>query len=282
MASESLTPSAIIRNRAQAGSPTLDPDPGNNQAENIVQGFTTADLELSKRASADPAIIGGSLIYTIEVHNAGPSEARGVDVKELLPPGLTLHSLSASQGTCVSQICQLGAVPVSTTVIITAETTVNQDVANGDQLCNKAVGFQDTHDPNTSNNSAEVCVTAQRLSDLSIVKESSSPSVVVGDLLTYTLTAKNDGPSDAVGVLVTDSLPVSVTYVSNSDSCTDLGGGKLRCNLGDLAAGASKSFRITIRVIWTPEPKSTTRPRWARPMASIQTPAITPMATLFS
>ena len=48
--------------------------------------------------------------------------------------------------------------------------------------------------------------------DLWITKSGSPGTVKVDETLTYTLTITNDGPADAEGVIITDTLPVSVTY----------------------------------------------------------------------
>ncbi len=187
------------------------------------------------------------MVFNIDVHNAGPSEALDVDVKELLPPGLTLESLSTSQGACAGQICQIGSLPVSNTVTITAETTVDQDVADGSVICNEAEAFHDTPDADPSNNRDQACVTVRRLSDLGITK-SADQTVVVGDNLIYLLVIDNAGPSDAVDVEVNDFLPAGTTYVSDSDSCVLVNANQLRCNPGDLAVGAQTSFKIVVNV----------------------------------
>ena len=49
--------------------------------------------------------------------------------------------------------------------------------------------------------------------DLSIVKTHSEP-VRVGDDLTFTLAVANAGPSQASSVVVSDTLPAGLTYVS--------------------------------------------------------------------
>ena len=50
--------------------------------------------------------------------------------------------------------------------------------------------------------------------DLSLTKSASPDPVPVGGDVTYTLTAKNNGPDTATGVLVTDFLPFNGTFVS--------------------------------------------------------------------
>jgi len=73
---------------------------------------------------------------------------------------------------------------------------------------------------------------------------------VVGEPLTYTLTVVNRGPSDASGVLVTDTLPAGVQFVSatasQGDGCRLTG--LIVCALGDLRLGS----RATITVVVIP------------------------------
>ena len=75
-------------------------------------------------------------------------------------------------------------------------------------------------------------------------------SVIAGDTLTYTLTVVNNGPSDAVDVTVTDTLPADVTFISAAGSqgsgCTEFGG-VVVCSLGDLPNGAGVTVTIMVR-----------------------------------
>ena len=130
-ADSSVTPGALLRNTASITSTTVDPALGNNTSEAVVQVFASADISVTKTAMPNPAIAGEPLTYTVRVHNAGPSLATKVDLKEMLPAGLTLNGLLTSQGYCVSSICQFGAVPVSRTVVITALTTVDSELDAG-------------------------------------------------------------------------------------------------------------------------------------------------------
>jgi uncharacterized repeat protein (TIGR01451 family) len=55
--------------------------------------------------------------------------------------------------------------------------------------------------------------------DLEISKADSPDPVTVGDNLTYTITVTNNGPDAAANVVVTDTLPSGVTFVSASPGC---------------------------------------------------------------
>ena len=52
--------------------------------------------------------------------------------------------------------------------------------------------------------------------DLSVIKSASPNPVVAGSQLTYTFTATNNGPSNATGVTIVDTLPAGTTYISAS------------------------------------------------------------------
>jgi len=238
----------LIRNPASVGSSTPDPVSTNNEDEATTQVFGSADLEVTKETVSDTVVAGERITFTITAHNDGPSAATDVDVKELLPPGLTLDQLLTTQGVCAGTICQLGDVPVSTTVVITAIATADPSLEAGTQLTNTAAIFSDTPDPNDGNNTSEVTVTVETLADLAINKSAAEGTVPSGTDVAYTIVVTNNGPSDARGVVVTDTLPLSVTYSSDTDSCSEVVAGELECNLGTVESGESVSFDIVVTV----------------------------------
>ena len=247
-ANETITPSALLINQAEVATSAEDPDPANNQDVATVQAFAQADISLSKHASSNVAYLGSSTVFTIAVHNNGPSEALDVDVKDLTPFGMTITQLKSTQGACAGAICQLGDIPVGETALITVTVAIDNNLPEGAVLCNRAYAFLDTSDPESSNNQDQVCVTAQRLSDLIIHKQPSASQVVVGDRIMYSINVTNIGPSPAQGVLVTDYLPANSTYVSNTGGCLLVNAAQLQCNLGSLGVGQSRTFDVIVKV----------------------------------
>ena len=83
--------------------------------------------------------------------------------------------------------------------------------------------------------------------DLSLTKSNSPDPVFVGNNLTYTITATNNGPSNASGVVITDTLPANVTLVSATSSQGSCSGtATVSCNLGNLNSGANATATIVV------------------------------------
>jgi uncharacterized repeat protein (TIGR01451 family) len=90
----------------------------------------------------------------------------------------------------------------------------------------------------------------QREADLVVDKTASVKTVYIGDTITYTLVITNNGPQDATGVIVTDTLPVLVSLLHAPLGCTE-SSQVISCEIGDL--GVDNSVTVTIVVTATGE-----------------------------
>ena len=75
----------------------------------------------------------------------------------------------------------------------------------------------------------------------------------MGQLLTYTVTLTNQSRDTATGVLLTDTLPAGVTFVSASAGCTPEPRTVL-CAVGALGGGQSTIRTIQVKAPFTTGP----------------------------
>ena len=84
--------------------------------------------------------------------------------------------------------------------------------------------------------------------DLSVTEPATSNVIIGGDDLTYRATVLNQGPQDATGVTLKETLPASFTLVSSQPSQgTCSGSTTITCVLGDMADPSSATVDFTVR-----------------------------------
>jgi len=231
-----------------------DTNTGNNRSNQTTTIQAAADLELSKSASPDPVIGGGEVTYTLTVKNNGPSVSTGFRVVDTLPPNVTLvgtpsgadWSFSAQNGTYNGTL----AVGASTSYQFRGKV----NVGTGNIVNAAVVNAGPVPDAVPDNNAAQVTTAVTAGADLAISKSVSPAPAAAGSVVTYTLTARNDGPSAATGVVVTDAMPegfvITGGVVPAGWTCTSSAGASVRtCSLaGSFAPGAQAIITITAQV----------------------------------
>jgi uncharacterized repeat protein (TIGR01451 family) len=111
-----------------------------------------ADLAVTKDDGGASVSVAGSVTYTIEVTNSGPSNASNVVLDDPTPPGL---SFAGNTGACTTPFpCTLGDIGVGETVTIDATFDVPLDYSGADPISNTATVTTDTQDPDPSNDQA--------------------------------------------------------------------------------------------------------------------------------
>ena len=237
-----------LSNTATVSGNQPDSNPSNNTSTAITTVTTQTDLAIVKTGAPNPVVAGNNLTYTLTVTNNGPSTATGVTISDPLPAGETF--VSTTGGTFRSGILtdSVGTLAVGASRFdLHATVTVGASVTG--TLTNTATITRDQPDPTPGNNTSTVVTTVISQADVSITKAASANPVSPGGDLVYTLVVTNNGPSDAANVTVSDPLPSSVTY--NSD--TDNGNFNASTNtdtfsLGTLTAGQSVTISIDTTV----------------------------------
>lgn len=241
-----------VTNTATVTGNETETNSDNNQDDEPTQVQARVDLAITKADSPDPVVAGETLTYTLSVVNNGPSTATGVTVVDSLPSGVAYQSATASQGT-VSQsgstvTVSVGQLASGGTATVTIVTTV--DPATRGTITNTATvtGSETEIDP--ENNEDDEPTQIQTQVDLAITKTDSTDPLTAGGQLTYTLVVTNNGPSDATGVTVTDTLPTALTYVSGTSTSGTVSHASqvVTAAVGDLAAGQSATLNLVTQV----------------------------------
>jgi len=87
------------------------------------------------------------------------------------------------------------------------------------------------------------------IADLQITNSVNNNSPYSGQIVTFTITASNAGPSNASNVNVRDLLPSGLTYQSHVTSTGTYNSGSGLWNLGSLNSGSSTTLTISAVVV---------------------------------
>ena len=245
-----VTPTSVemITNSAQVTATEPDPDSANNSVMETTEVIASADLSVTKNDSPDPVTDGQNLTYDLQVTNDGPSDATDVTLTDTLPGSVTFVSADAEQGSCSEATgtvtCDLGSLANGET----AQVTIVVTATSPGMSTNSAEVTATESDPDSANNSVMETTEVTASADLSIIKSDSPDPVTVDQNLTYDVRITNNGPSDATGVTLTDTLPEEVTFVSadpEQGSCTQ-SAGTVTCDLGAVDEGATVQVTIVV------------------------------------
>ena len=173
-----------------------------------------ADLSVVKTGPSTAAVPGTNVVYTLTVHNAGPSTARDASVNDPTPAGLNFVSTSGDCNTAFP--CEFGTLLPGETRTITATFEVPLGYTSPNPIVNTASVFDTTTDPNPGNRSTSTQTPVDLNADVAVLKSVTPTSALVGDTVTLFVSVLNNGPNQASGVVITDVLPAGMTFVSAS------------------------------------------------------------------
>jgi uncharacterized repeat protein (TIGR01451 family) len=163
--------------------------------------------------------VGDVVEFTITALNNGPADATNVKVRDALPVGLTYDSNTPSQGSysAVDGVWMVGNLLSSESATLQLRAGVDAGTAGSVIVNNAALWLVDQTDIVPGNNSDDASITVKS-ADLAVAINVNESFPSVGDTIAYTITLSNSGPDGTTGVLVVDSLPLGVTYLSDSTS----------------------------------------------------------------
>ncbi|MER5864774.1 isopeptide-forming domain-containing fimbrial protein [Kitasatospora sp. NPDC002040] len=236
-----------------------DPNTANNTA--AVALSTTArasnDLAITVTSPAAAVTPGTAGTVTGTVTNLGPSDTTSVSTVTFTLPGRTTAAATQPSGCTVaadrkSVTCDIPpGFRKSATASFPISVVVDPDAPLGTVLSGGSAAVVNGEDQLATNNLADFSVTtaATGSADLSITKKAEGTTAVVpGGTLVYDLVVVNAGPSQATNVVVTDTLPVALKFLSSDAGCTASGQVVTCTPLATLNAGATKTVKITVQL----------------------------------
>jgi uncharacterized repeat protein (TIGR01451 family) len=179
------------------------------------------DLGVTKTDGAATVPAGAPVTYTITVTNPAPIPVVGATVEDVFPP-----ELIGVQWTCVaspgSTCAAAGNGNANDTVTLAANGSVTYTATGTTSpsqtgtLSNTATvttpaGYVET---NAANNSATDTTVLTAEANPIVTKSTTTEVVHAEEAVTYTITLRNAGPSDARDVVLTDAIPAGTTVLS--------------------------------------------------------------------
>jgi uncharacterized repeat protein (TIGR01451 family) len=195
----------------------------NNTANNSDSADVTvvaeADLGVAKTVSSAASQVGGTLTYTIDVTNSGPSSASNVVITDALPAGVTFVSGTGPSGEVLSEAGGVVTANVATMVAGgSGSMTINVNIEAGaaSSITNSVGVSSDTGDSNAANDSATAITTVDP-------KVSSISGTVFIDINDNGIQETGEGPIANVQITLTgtDLLGAIATQIVVTDANGD-------------------------------------------------------------
>jgi uncharacterized repeat protein (TIGR01451 family) len=229
----------------------------NNASKDVSINVLSAVLNISMTADRNPAPVEFNFNYKPVISNTGNASATNVVLTDVLPALVTYTASTTSQGTCTYVVgtntvtCNLGTIPAGSSVNV--QITVKP--RNEGTLNDTASITAGQWDPATGNSSASVNgLPAIKFVDLSVSKSSLPNPIFAGQNTTYTMIVRNINTEiSATGIVLTDSLPASMTFVSATTSQGSLitppvnSTGIVTANIGTLAVNGTVTVTVTVK-----------------------------------
>jgi uncharacterized repeat protein (TIGR01451 family) len=196
--------------------------------------------------------VGRSSTLTFTITNTTELAAKeGWSFTDNLPSGLVVATPAAASTTCPGG--QLTANAGGTSV------AMKGNLNAGEASCTVSVAVTEKERKEGSFENGPQNITSTGLNpptptrvdfvapDVAIEKSMTPSPLVPGKEGEYHLKVTNKGPGTAEGIVVSDPLPNGVSFVSAPQDCS-IAAGTVTCEGGSLAAGASRTFDLKVKV----------------------------------
>ncbi|SMP32316.1 isopeptide-forming domain-containing fimbrial protein, partial [Algoriphagus winogradskyi] len=247
--SEDATIGSEIANTAYAV-PEGDPDNPIPSDPEVIEVGDPQSFTIVKTPNVTEAYIGDEVNYTITVTNTSDITQEQVTVIDELPQGLTFSSSNmeseVENGTVTWMIPSLAS---GESIDLLLTTTVNDGAIPNEVIFNIAVVDSETSvgDPVESDPGDGVLVIEdeEKQTSISVIKWTDVQTVIVGQMIDYTILIENTGDVMAYDLLVVDSLPAGTMAMEVSPE-GEISDNAVVWMMDSLEAGASIEVKIKL------------------------------------
>ncbi|MCA9123215.1 MAG: DUF11 domain-containing protein [Planctomycetaceae bacterium] len=219
-----------------------------------IERATVADLSLTQTVDNPSPNVGDNVTFTLTLTNAGPDAATNVSVIDALPTGMSFVSSIPSQGAYDSGTGVWTIGTVTSGIAATLQVVASVD-STGTKTNTAEVFAVDQSDVDSTPNNGMTAEDDQdnaditpQIADVSLTKTVNNATPNVGDNVTYTIIVSNAGPDAATNVAISDTLPASTTYVSDTPSQGSYNSTTGVWTVGTIANGGNATLLITASV----------------------------------
>ena len=229
-----------ITNYASITAEEDDPNIHNNVDNETIDVPLTVDLEVVKQVSNKNPYYGENIIWFISIKNNGPDNATNVVLNDLLDENLIYNYYTASVGQFIGNNWVIEQLNSKETAYLNISCMVN----GLGIIYNHASANCSEYDLNMSNNNDSEFIDALPVADLSVIKIVNVSNPNYGEFIKWTVIVSNNGPNNASGVIVRDTMPKGITLIKASDFIYSDG----TWYVGDLVVGEVRELDMICKV----------------------------------
>ncbi|MBQ6351045.1 MAG: DUF11 domain-containing protein [Methanobrevibacter sp.] len=232
-----------IRNDASVKGREFDYNPSNNMDSETIKVNKATDLAVDKSIDVSRANYTDEITWKLVIVNYGPDNATGVKVTDVLPDGLIYVDSVLPRGTYSKGVISVGKLAVGEKLTYNIISRLNKTGT----IVNVASIKGNEYDYDMSNNRDDASILIDPAADLEVIKTVNVSNPNYNDYITWNIIVRNNGPDVAHDVVVSDLLPESVVWKS------DTGNGKYnhitgKWTIGQLDSNGSVRLKIVTRV----------------------------------
>ncbi|OYU65331.1 MAG: hypothetical protein CFE22_14410 [Cytophagaceae bacterium BCCC1] len=207
-----------------------------------------ANLNLLKQVSNLTPQVGDTVTFTIRLNNLGPNTANNIVIKDTIPNGyagiLNISNAGVLAGNVltwnINTIANGGNQTMTYQAVVQAP-LIGTSYTNTAQIT--AVSEYDPNSTPNNNNTLEddqsQVTTTPQVANLSITKQINNLNPLKGDVVTFTITVNNGGPSTATNVALIDVIPNGYSNISNISNAGVLMSNSLNWAIPSITNGGS-------------------------------------------